>query len=51
VKDRPNAQFAEERKDGGQLKMAVMSSQEVIKKGEEIVVSYGKSFWKSREIT
>lgn len=49
VLGRPNAQFQEGRDDRGTLCMSVWSGNEGIKKGEEILVSYGKGFWKARQ--
>ncbi|KAH8100461.1 SET domain protein [Cristinia sonorae] len=49
VKSKPNAVFEERRTVAGDLYMSVWSSSEVIKKGEEILVSYGKGFWKARD--
>jgi len=45
----PNAVFAE-RTVSGELRMSVWSGSAVIRKGEEILVSYGKSWWRSRAI-
>ncbi len=42
VNPKPNAVFQEYRTPGGELRMAVWSSTDSIKKGEEILVSYGK---------
>ncbi|KAI0768565.1 SET domain protein [Trametes elegans] len=49
VKARPNAVFQERRTDHGELRMSVWSGSETIKKGEELLVSYGKSWWRSRQ--
>jgi SET domain-containing protein len=49
VTDKPNAIFQEYRSHSGELCMAVWSSARVIKKGDEILVSYGKSWWQTRE--
>jgi hypothetical protein len=43
----PNAIFAE-RTVSGELCMSLWSGSAVIRKGEEIVVSYGKSWWRYR---
>ncbi|EMD41618.1 hypothetical protein CERSUDRAFT_146722 [Gelatoporia subvermispora B] len=48
VKARPNAVFQERRTEGGELRMSVWSGSENIRKGEEILVSYGKSWWQAR---
>ncbi|THV06082.1 SET domain protein [Dendrothele bispora CBS 962.96] len=48
VADKPNAIFFDYRiANSGELRMGVWSQKD-IKKGQEILVSYGKSFWKSR---
>lgn len=47
IKDRPNAEFVEYRTGRGELRMSVWS-REGIQRGDEIVVSYGKSWWRSR---
>lgn len=49
IRDRPNAVFSDGRMASRELRMSVWSSSEVIKKGEEILVSYGKSWWKERK--
>jgi hypothetical protein len=51
VAARPNAVFEERRTDTGELCMAVWSGSEEIKKGQEILVSYGKGFWHARSTT
>lgn len=48
VAARPNALFEERRNSRGELCMAVWSGKDEIKKGQEILVSYGKSFWQAR---
>ncbi|KAF9786085.1 SET domain protein [Thelephora terrestris] len=45
---KPNAQFEERRGDNGELRMSIWTGGEAIKKGEEILVSYGKSWWSHR---
>lgn len=45
--DKPNAEFAEYRVEG-ELRMSIRSQGDGIKKGDEIVVSYGKSWWACR---
>ncbi|PCH33376.1 SET domain protein [Wolfiporia cocos MD-104 SS10] len=47
IKPKPNAAF-EERTMAGELRMSVVSGSEFIKKGDEILVSYGKSWWRAR---
>ena len=48
VKPKPNAIFADSRSKSGELRICIRSRDE-IKKGEEILVSYGKSWWASRQ--
>ena len=48
VKPKPNALFQERRTDSGELRMSVWSTTEAIKKGDELLVSYGKSWWRER---
>ena len=48
VRPKPNALFQERRTDTGELRMSVWSGSEPIKKGDELLVSYGKSWWKER---
>ena len=48
VKPKPNALFQERRTEAGELRMSIWSGSEVIKKGDELLVSYGKSWWKER---
>jgi hypothetical protein len=48
VRSRPNALFADGRTRCGELRISVWSGSEGIKKGEEILVSYGKSWWSAR---
>ena len=48
VRPKPNALFEERRTERGELCMSVWSGSEGIKKGEELLVSYGKSFWRAR---
>lgn len=50
VHAKPNALFQERRTDGGELRMSVWSGSEAIKKGDEILVSYGKSWWRARHV-
>lgn len=51
VATRPNAIFEERRNPCGELCMAVWSGSEGIKKGQEVLVSYGKGFWQARSNT
>ncbi|KDQ54775.1 hypothetical protein JAAARDRAFT_135039 [Jaapia argillacea MUCL 33604] len=48
IRAKPNAEFLEKRSASGELHMSVWSGNEGIKKGEEIVVSYGKGWWRAR---
>lgn len=48
ISNRANAVFLDRRTQSGALKMGVWSSTEEIRKGEEILVSYGKSWWRCR---
>lgn len=48
VQARPNAVFKDARTATGELRMAIWSGSSKIRKGEEILVSYGKSWWKAR---
>ncbi|KAJ7275382.1 SET domain protein [Mycena haematopus] len=47
IQDKPNAMFVEIRRPSGELGIRIESSRS-IKKGEEILVSYGKAWWKAR---
>lgn len=48
IRDKPNAVFADRWSEFGDLRMGIWSSHEGIKKGDEIVVSYGKAWWLAR---
>jgi len=48
IRPRPNAIFEERRAATGELCMSVWSGSEPIRKGDEILVSYGKSWWSAR---
>ncbi|KAF9073815.1 SET domain protein [Rhodocollybia butyracea] len=48
VKSKPNAVFIDYRTDSGELRMGIWASGEDIRKGDEILVSYGKAWWKAR---
>jgi len=48
VQGRPNALFKEERTTSGELRISIWSGASKIRKGEEVLVSYGKSWWKAR---
>ncbi|THH12932.1 hypothetical protein EW146_g7229 [Bondarzewia mesenterica] len=48
IRAKPNAEFRDGRKASGELRMSVWSLTEPIKKGDEILVSYGKAWWGSR---
>lgn len=49
IKPKPNAIFKEGRSSWGELRMSIWSDSEVIRKGDEILVSYGKSWWRARQ--
>jgi SET domain-containing protein len=49
IANRPNAQFQESVNTAGELCMSIWSENETIKKGDEILVSYGKGFWNARK--
>lgn len=44
IQGKPNAEFVEYRTESGELRMSIWSKVEGIKKGDEILVSYGKSW-------
>ncbi|KAI9509063.1 hypothetical protein F5148DRAFT_1190121 [Russula earlei] len=48
IRQKPNAQFSDQRTAGGGLRMCICSLAEGIRKGDEIVVSYGKGWWAAR---
>ncbi|KAH7883834.1 hypothetical protein F5I97DRAFT_1944458 [Phlebopus sp. FC_14] len=48
IRSKPNAVFVEYRTAAGELRMSVWSATDPIKKGDEILVSYGKSWWRAR---
>ncbi|KAH9937423.1 uncharacterized protein B0H18DRAFT_970515 [Fomitopsis serialis] len=48
IKSKPNALFEERRAEGGELRMSVWTSGDPLRKGEEILVSYGKGWWQAR---
>lgn len=48
IRDKPNAEFVECQTAGAELRMGIWSKGDAIKKGDEILVSYGKSWWQSR---
>jgi SET domain-containing protein len=45
----PNAEFRLDKGEGGELRMEIWSLKQGISKGEEILVSYGKSWWGARQ--
>lgn len=47
IRDKPNAIFEERKSEAGGLFMSIWTS-DTIKKGDEIVVSYGKCWWRAR---
>ncbi|KAG0703134.1 hypothetical protein DFH29DRAFT_803994 [Suillus ampliporus] len=48
IRGKPNAVFVEGRTPRGELRMSIWSSKDPIQKGDEILVSYGKSWWRTR---
>ena len=48
IRLKPNAVFEERRTTAGELRMSVWSGNDPIKKGYEILVSYGKGWWQAR---
>ncbi|KAI9572727.1 hypothetical protein HD554DRAFT_2320141 [Boletus coccyginus] len=48
IQGKPNAEFVEYRTAWGEWRMSIWSQGEAIKRGDEILVSYGKSWWRSR---
>jgi len=48
ISSKANAIFRDGRTPTGELTMSIWSANEGIRKGEEILVSYGKSWWRSR---
>ncbi|KAF9535504.1 hypothetical protein CPB83DRAFT_830508 [Crepidotus variabilis] len=48
IADKPNSIFVDGRLNSGALSMTIWSGNQEIKKGQEILVSYGKSWWQSR---
>lgn len=45
----PNAEFRLGKGEGGELRMEIWSLKQGIGKGEELLVSYGKSWWGARK--
>ncbi|KIK71337.1 hypothetical protein GYMLUDRAFT_33487 [Collybiopsis luxurians FD-317 M1] len=50
IRGKANAVFIDYRNENGELRMGIFASGDDIKKGEELVVSYGKGFWKARSL-
>ncbi|KAG8769340.1 hypothetical protein FRC12_005015 [Ceratobasidium sp. 428] len=48
IQSKPNAVFRQGRDNRGWLEMSVWSGPHPIKKGDEILVSYGKGWWAAR---
>lgn len=48
IRPKPNAQFTDRWTASGDLRMGIWSLSSGIRKGDEIVVSYGKSWWAAR---
>lgn len=51
IANKPNALFKEIRTASGEMRMSVWSGSETIPKGKEILVSYGKSWWRARQLS
>jgi hypothetical protein len=51
IRPKPNAQFVDRWTVGGDLRMGIWSLAEGIRKGDEIVVSYGKAWWAARSLS
>jgi hypothetical protein len=45
----PNAEFKLGRGEGGELRMEIWALKSGVAKGEEVLVSYGKSWWGARK--
>lgn len=50
IAEKPNAVFLDSRTAAGELRMGIWSGKGVIKKGDEILVSYGKAWWQARTL-
>jgi SET domain-containing protein len=48
IQSKPNIVFKERRTDSGEVRMSIWSASTRIRKGEELLVSYGKSWWQHR---
>jgi len=51
IRPKPNAQFLDRWTAGGDLRMCIWSLSGGIRKGDEIVVSYGKAWWAARSLS
>jgi hypothetical protein len=51
IRPKPNAQFADRWTARGDLRIGIWSLASEIRKGDEIVVSYGKSWWAARSLS
>ncbi|KAG6820773.1 hypothetical protein H0H93_012037 [Arthromyces matolae] len=49
IMPKPNAIFSDVETGSGEKRMSIWSSGQEIKKGDEILVSYGKAWWRARE--
>ncbi|CAD6572741.1 MAG: hypothetical protein TREMPRED_000616 [Tremellales sp. Tagirdzhanova-0007] len=49
IKSSPNAEFRSGRGEAGELRMEIWTLTHDIRKGEEILVSYGKGWWGARK--
>ncbi|KAI0275111.1 hypothetical protein BC834DRAFT_815465 [Gloeopeniophorella convolvens] len=50
IRSKPNAEFVDRRTARGDLRMGIWSQAEEIRKGDEILVSYGKAWWTARTL-
>ena len=51
IRPKPNAEFVDRRTTSGDLRMGVLSLAEGIRRGDEVVVSYGKGWWTARSLS
>jgi hypothetical protein len=51
IRPKPNAQFVDRWTASGDLRVSIWSLTVGIRKGDEIVVSYGKSWWAARSLS
>jgi hypothetical protein len=51
IQPKPNAEFVDQRTGGGDLRIGIWSLAKAIRRGDEIVVSYGKAWWTARSVS